>query len=112
MLKNSKGAIISDLTFSQVNYSVEDNQQLDKCKFLEELGIWEVSVSYLWICLTFTGLVRKNVGLTCALEEFYSGNQLKLSELLRETFSQVILFSPLLSEGESLSILNLEFHLQ
>lgn len=37
MLKNSKGAIIPGSTFSQVNYSVEDNQQLDK--FLEELGI-------------------------------------------------------------------------
>lgn len=74
MLKNSKGAIIPDFTFSQVNYSVEDNQQLDKCKFLEELSIQEVSGTYLWMCLTFTGLMRKQVDLTCTLEDFYSGN--------------------------------------
>lgn len=54
-LRTSKGEIIPDFTFSQINYSVEDNQQLGKCKFLEELGIQEVSVTYLWICLTFTG---------------------------------------------------------
>lgn len=74
MPKTSKGAIIPDFTFSQINYCVEDNQQLGKCKFLEELGIKEVSATYLWMCLTFTGLMRKHVGLICILEDFYSGN--------------------------------------
>lgn len=74
MLKTSKEAVILDFTFSQVNYSVEDNQQLDKCEVLEELGILMVFVTYLWICLTFTGLMRKHVCLTCTLEDFYSGN--------------------------------------